>query len=133
MGVPSDSCAEPFLIIHWLSVGQIDGKTFPGRGLVRLPELEADQANGERIYGAQCASCHGAGGAGAPPILPALWGPDSYNDGAGMNQVGTMAAFVQHNMPQNHPGTLSAQGAYDVSAFIKTKPHPKFNPAYKSF
>jgi cytochrome c len=28
-------------------------------------------------------------------------------------------AFVYHNMPQNHPGTLSAQEAYDVSAFIR--------------
>jgi thiosulfate dehydrogenase len=119
--------------IHWLSIGQVDGKGFPGRGFVRLPELEGNEANGERIYGAQCASCHGADGAGKPTILPALWGPDSYNDGAGMNQVGQMAAFVQRNMPQNRPGTLSAQDAYDVSAFIKTKPRPKFNPEYGNF
>jgi cytochrome c len=36
-------------------------------------------------------------------ILPALWGLDAYNDGAGMNQVKKMAAFVIRNMLQNNP------------------------------
>jgi len=43
-----------------------------------------------------------------------------------MNDVAKMAAFVQHNMPQNNPGNLTAQQAYDVSAFIQSKPHEPF-------
>jgi hypothetical protein len=48
-----------------------------------------------------------------------------------MNKPQKMAAFLFHNMPQNAPGTLTAQDAYDVAAYIHTKPRPKFNPAYK--
>ncbi len=44
-----------------------------------------------------------------------------------------MAAFVQHNMPQNRPGILTPQEAYDVSAFIHAQPRPAFNPAYKNY
>ena len=50
-----------------------------------------------------------------------------------MNSVQKMAAFVQHNMPQNRMGILSPQDAYDVSAFIDTQPRPAFNQEYKSF
>jgi len=116
-----------------LSVGQVDGKPFPGRGFVKLPALEADSAKGQKVYTDKCAACHGEDGAGKPPILPALWGLDSYNDGAGMDQLPKMAAFVQHNMPQNHPGTLTAQEAYDVAAYIHTKPRPKFNTDYSGY
>jgi thiosulfate dehydrogenase len=114
--------------IQWLSQGQPAGQAFPGRGLVKLPELEGNAVRGAGIYRGQCAGCHGADGAGKPPILPALWGPDAYNTGAGMNQVAKMAAFVRHNMPQNHPGTLTPQEAYDVSAYVARKPHPRFQP-----
>ncbi len=40
-----------------------------------------------------------------------------------MNQIAKMAAFVQHNMPQNAPDTLTPQEAYDVAAFVHSKPH----------
>jgi thiosulfate dehydrogenase len=119
--------------IHWLSVGQVEGKPWPGRGFVKLPALEGDVGKGQKVYTDKCAACHGSDGAGKPPILPALWGPDSYNDGAGMNEVPKMAAFVQHNMPQNHPGTLTSQEAYDVAAYVHTKPRPKFNQEYAGY
>ncbi|HCC57645.1 MAG TPA: cytochrome C [Solibacterales bacterium] len=119
--------------VHWLSQGQVSGKPFPGRGFVKLPKLTPDAGNGAAVYRDQCSGCHGQDGAGKPPILPALWGPDAYNDGAGMNSVEKMAAFVQHNMPQNKPGTLSAQEAYDVAAYVKSKPHQRFNPVFASY
>lgn len=114
--------------MQWISRGQVSGKAFTGRGFVKLPELRGDARRGGAIYSQQCAGCHGVNGSGQPPILPALWGPDAYNDGAGMNQVPKMAAFVQHNMPQNHPGTLTPQQAYDVSAYVAGKPHTPFRP-----
>ncbi len=119
--------------VDWLSRNGVKGKAFKGRGLVKLAELEGNPVAGKAIYAAQCATCHGVDGAGVPPVLPALWGNNSYNDGAGMNEPPKMAAFVIHNMPQNHPGTLTPQQAFDVATFIHTKPRPKFNQAYKGY
>ncbi len=119
--------------IDWLSTPQPTRRRFTGRGLVVLPVLTPDPARGQRLYVSQCAGCHGAGGAGYTPQFPPLWGPDAYNDGAGMNQISKMAAFIQHNMPQNRPGALTPQQAWDLAAFIHNQPHPAFNPAYKHY
>lgn len=119
--------------VHWLSRDGAKGKAYPGRGFVKLPELTGNVSNGKTIYLNQCANCHGTDGAGVPPVLPPLWGRNSYNDGAGMNRVKKMAAFVIHNMPQNNPGTLTPQDAYDVAAYIHSMPRPKFNQAYKRY
>lgn len=133
--LPIDSPQMKALVayIDWLSRDEIKGKPYSGRGFVKLPQLSGDPVRGKTIYVSQCAGCHGSDGAGVPPILPALWGKDSYNDGAGMNNPNKMAAFVMHNMPQNHPGTLTPQEAYDVSAFIHTMPRQQFNQAYKNY
>jgi len=112
---------------QWLSKDQITGHPFPGRGLVTLPELAGNSEKGAQIYSQRCAICHSAQGSGNPPSIPALWGPDAYNAGAGMHNVAKMAAFVQHNMPQSDPGSLTPQEAYDVAAYVHSKPHEPFN------
>lgn len=119
--------------IQWLSQPEPEHKPFVGRGLIALPKMQADPARGAHIYATQCAGCHGADGAGSRPLMPPLWGPESFNDGAGMNGISKMARFVQFNMPQNRRGTLSAQDAYDVAAFIHAQPRPHFNSAYKHY
>ena len=119
--------------IGWLSPAESAGHAPPGRGLVNLPQLHGDSGRGAAIYAKQCAACHGADGAGVPPILPPLWGPGSFNEGAGMSRVDKMAAFAQYNMPQNAPRTLTPQEAYDVAAYINSKPRPKMNPAYEKY
>ncbi len=119
--------------IQWLSRGLPAGHVLRGRGLVELPPLQGDPVNGARIYAQQCAVCHQADGAGIPPAVPPLWGPNSFNDGAGMSHVPQMAAFVQHNMPQNNPGALTPQQAFDVAAYVDGKPRPKFNPRYATY
>jgi len=119
--------------ITWLSQPEPGRKPYIGRGLVKLPELTPDPVRGKAIYAGQCAGCHGENGEGKPNVFPPLWGPDSFNDGAGMHGIPKMAAFVQHNMPQNRMGILSAQEAYDVAAYIHQQPRPAFNPAYKKF
>lgn len=112
---------------QWLSKDQPTGKAFPGRGLVKLPDLTGDVERGGQIYAKQCVVCHGAEGTGQLPAIPALWGPDAFSDGAGMNNIDRMAAFVQHNMPQTKPGSLTPQEAFDVSAYVHSKPHEHFN------
>ena len=126
--VPNDGPEMTGLVAYaqWLSKDQVTGRPFPGRGLVNLPELTGDAEKGSKIFADQCAVCHGADGAGKLPLAPSLWGPNSFSDGAGMNQISKMAAFVQHNMPQTAPGTLTPQEAYDVATFIHSKPHTVF-------
>ena len=119
-----------FAYFEWLSHDAPAGIAPPVRGLAPLPDLRADAARGASIYKQQCSTCHGDDGNGVPGILPALWGPNSYNDGAGMNTVKKMAAFVARNMPQNHPGALTPQQAYDVAAYVASKPHPAYDHAY---
>ncbi|HJS97636.1 MAG TPA: c-type cytochrome [Terriglobales bacterium] len=119
--------------IGWLSPAKSAGHAPPGRGLVNLPRLRGDPARGAAIYAKQCAACHGVDGAGVPPILPPLWGAGSFNDGAGMYRVEKMAAFVQYNMPQNAPGTLTPQQAYDVAAYVNGKPRPRMNSTYAKY
>ncbi len=119
--------------VDWLSRNGVKGKPYKGRGFVKVSELTGDPVKGKTVYATQCAGCHGVDGAGVPPVLPPVWGPGSYNDGAGMNNPQKTAAFLLHNMPQNHPGTLTVQDAFDVAAFLHTMPRPRFNPAYKSY
>ncbi len=133
--IPSNGQEMQALVdyINWLSQPQPGRRPFVGRGLIHLPDLKPDPKHGADVYASQCAGCHGDHGEGLAPLFPPLWGPDSFNDGAGMDSIQKMAAFVQHNMPQNRMGILSPQDAYDVSAFIHQQPRPAFNPAYKSF
>jgi thiosulfate dehydrogenase len=94
-------------------------------GFTALPEaLDGDAARGEQLYVSKtCSSCHGADGEGMG-ILPPLWGPRSYSIGASMSRIGRAAAFIFHNMPQTAPGTLTAQEAFDLAAYINGKPRP---------
>lgn len=126
--VPNNSPEMTGLVAYaqWLSKDQPIGRPFPGRGLEKLPALTGDVDRGSVLFAKQCALCHGADGAGQLPTIPALWGPDSYSDGAGMNNVDRMAAFVRHNMPQTKPGSLAPQEAFDVASYIHSKPHPHF-------
>jgi thiosulfate dehydrogenase len=132
---PPDSPEMHALVayINWLSRAEVNGKPYPGRGLVKLAALTGDATKGKQAYASQCAACHGRRGAGFPPTMPPVWGPASYNDGAGINRTDTMAAFLFHNMPKNHPGTLTTQQSFDIAAFLHTMPRPKFNQAYEKY
>jgi len=60
-------------------------------------------------------------------MIPPLWGPDSFNDGAGMARLITIANFVHFNMPH---GTdyldprLTTEDAWDVAAYVVSRPRP---------
>ncbi len=133
--LPDDSAEMTALVAYmqWLSQPQPARLPFLGRGLLQLPRLTPNPAHGAKVYAVSCAGCHGADGAGSRPLFPPLWGPLSFNDGAGMDRVAKLAAFVQANMPQNRKGILSAQDAWDVAAYLHAQPRPAFNSDYAKF
>ena len=118
--------------VSWLSQGVPTGSEVVGRGFRDLPAppAPADAGRGKAVYSAKCAACHGADGkgmlAGGKYVFPPLWGPRSFNAGAGMARLSVAAAFVQAKMPLGNVGTLTDQEAYDVAAYFTAQPRPAF-------
>jgi thiosulfate dehydrogenase len=109
----------------FLSLGYPQGAEVVGQGIPPVAPVPGDEGRGRTIFASKCAVCHGGNGQGTQ-VAPPVWGPQSYNIGAGMARVRTAAAFIKELMPQNAPRTLSAQEAYDVATFINKKPRPDF-------
>jgi thiosulfate dehydrogenase len=91
--------------------------------LKRFASLSPDTAAGHGTFQTICARCHGDAGQGTP-TAPPLWGPQSFNIGAGMARVRTAASFVRDNMPFDRPGSLTDQEAFDVASFVVAQPRP---------
>jgi thiosulfate dehydrogenase len=120
----------------WVSTGVPDGAKLTGNGAlnVKEPGRAADLGHGAEVFTQVCATCHGADGLGQKAAsgngykYPPLWGPDSYNNGAGMARLLGAAAFIRHNMPFGTTyasPVLSDTDAYDVSGFINSKARPE--------
>ena len=109
----------------FLSRGVPAGSRVEGQGLPQLERLKGDTTAGRSRFAMTCAPCHGANGEGTP-AAPPVWGPQSYNIGAGMARVNTAAAFIRAAMPQTAPGSLTPQQAYDLAAYINSRPRPDF-------
>lgn len=121
---------------YWLASGAPVDPKLPGRGYPKLakPGQPPDFTRGAKVYEQRCALCHGADGAGqytpqGHAVFPALWGPDSFNWGAGMGRISNAAAFVHANMPLGLGGTLSEQEAWDVALFMDSHERPQ-DPRY---
>lgn len=97
----------------------------PSPRLQKWAAFTADPAAGAAVYAAICAKCHGPDGQGTT-VAPPVWGPKSYNIGAGMARARTAAAFIHDNMPFDAPGSLTDQQAFDEAAFINAHPRPDF-------
>jgi thiosulfate dehydrogenase len=125
--------------IKFLSTGVPAGQKVPGLGAGKMPELDraADSARGGPIYERACVACHNTDGSGVRRSLPTadlgymmppLWGPDSFNDGAGMARLITAANFIHFNMPHGadylHP-RLAPEEAWDVAAYVVSQPRPR--------
>lgn len=119
----------------WMAQGAPVGVKLPGAGYPKggEPPQPPDYARGAAIYATSCALCHGADGQGQQvagrDVFPPLWGPQSFNWGAGMHQLDNAAAFIQANMPFSRGGTLSAQDAWDVAMFMDAHERPQ-DPRY---
>jgi thiosulfate dehydrogenase len=111
------------------------GEKPAGAGLIDLKYLDraADPEKGKAVYAAKCVSCHQPEGQGQPGLdgkeyaYPPLWGPHSYNDGAGLYRVTNFARYVKVNMPQGAThkyAILTDEEAWDVAAFVNSQPRP---------
>jgi thiosulfate dehydrogenase len=59
--------------------------------------------------------------------IPPLWGNASFNAAAGMADIRAAAAFIHANMPLGvtyRSPILNEQQAWDVAAFITSRPRP---------
>ncbi len=138
--LPIDSAEMKAMVayIKYVSAGTIVGENTKGRGSGKMPELKraADPVRGENLYAEICAACHGADGQGKRVGVvgdakgyefPPLWGPDSFNDGAGMNRLISAANFIHANMPNGvslDEPQLEPEDAWDIAAFFQSKPRP---------
>ncbi len=126
--LPYDSAEMGALVSYmaWMSKG-IPAKTKMaerGFGTITLGR-RGDQAKGKSLFTGKCASCHGVDGQGTE-MAPPVWGPKSYNKGAGMTRISSAASFIRHNMPLGQGGTLTDEEAYDLATFINSQPRPEF-------
>ena len=121
---------------YWLATGAPVGQKMPGQGYptVAKPSLPPDYLRGSKVYQQQCALCHHQDGqgqvSGGKTVFPPLWGPKSFNWGAGMHDVKTAAGFIKANMPLGLGGTLTDQEAWDVATFMDSQERPQ-DPRYK--
>jgi thiosulfate dehydrogenase len=140
--LPSDGPQMKAMLtyIRFISSDVPTGVSVEGRGapLLPLPATPSDPKRGAVVFAETCAVCHQTDGQGkrwGPEDatqrhryqFPPLWGPDSYNDGAGMARPISAANFIRANMPYGtdfaHP-VLSAQDAFDVAVFVDSQQRP---------
>jgi len=126
--------------IRFVSAGVPTGQSADGRATppLPLPTAPGDPKRGAVVFATTCAQCHQTDGRGKRfdtgdtaqrhrYEFPPLWGPDSYNDGAGMARPITAANFIRANMPHGttfESPLLSVQDAFDVAVFIDSQPRP---------
>jgi len=129
--VESREMEDILAYIAWLSSGVPvgEGKKLPGaEGLHTMTvSLTGDAARGATVFAAKCTVCHGPDGQGnpnIPPGVPPLWGAKSFSVGASMARQGKAASFIWHNMPYGAGKSLAPQDAFDVAAYITSKPRP---------
>lgn len=92
----------------------------------RIPIAQLDPRVGRELFDKNCSACHGKTGKGdawAPP----LWGDRSYNDGAGLARVYTLAGFLYRAMPLSAPNSLTIPEAQQVAAYIDAMPRPAYS------
>ncbi|MHB8252465.1 MAG: c-type cytochrome [Acidiferrobacter sp.] len=114
--------------VHWMSRGEMIGAHVPGRAYPPLPKPThpPDAIRGAALYAHRCAVCHGRYGQGVRHdghrAFPPVWGRLSYSRRSRLAHQSTLAAFLAATMPYGKPGTLRPAEAYDLAAFLVTRP-----------
>ena len=132
--------------ITWLSSGLQISKDIPWRGHNSLPTSsllpvrKLDPKLGKKYFNEWCASCHGKDGQGVGIATyqiaghlrikakrpGPLWGPNSWNDGAGAARTYTLAGMIRNWMPYLNPGFLTDEQAQQIAAYITSQSRPSF-------
>ncbi len=106
---------------------QVKGQASPS---IALLTRAVNPVRGQTVYEENCAACHGSDGEGLwnpatqTYIFPALWGPRSFNNGAGMYRLRTGTPWMKANMPYGWANAtdttrqLSLDDAWDVMAYV---------------
>jgi len=140
--LPDDSREIEALIAYFKFVGKgtPEGLRVPGMGLKPLapPSEPPDARRGEAVYAKLCVTCHKEDGQGerrksleVSYSIPPLWGEASFNAGAGMAKTAYAASYIHDNMPfgvDYRAPMLTVQQAWDVAAYMISKPHPPAPP-----
>jgi cytochrome c len=99
---------------------------------VELPTGRGTVAEGEALYAAQCAQCHGAKGEGMEPAYPALIGRPANAEGFKwasdpklVRTIGnywshapSLFDYIKRAMPLTAPGSLTDAQVYALSAYL---------------
>lgn len=98
---------------------------------VELPAGQGTVSQGAKLFGAQCASCHGVQGEGMPPAYPKLVGREPREgfpfgrDPKLEKTIGnywpyatTLFDYVRRAMPLFTPGSLSNDEVYALTAYL---------------
>jgi thiosulfate dehydrogenase len=143
--VPSTRSEEVLALsayITWLSRGLPVGVNVPWRGHNTIPAHKLisvnklDPKRGEDLFMEKCITCHGEDGQGVEigdKKAGPLWGPESWNDGAGAARIYTLAGMIRYTMPYLDPGSLTDEEAQHISAFINSKERPNFPNKRKDY
>ncbi|MBX3175359.1 MAG: cytochrome c [Gemmatimonadaceae bacterium] len=97
-----------------------------------LPAGRGSARDGEQIFKAQCAACHGANGQGIEPVYPQLVGRDPRGEdfnfsadpsvprtiGNYWSHATTLYDYIRRAMPLFTPGSLTADETYAVTAYL---------------
>jgi thiosulfate dehydrogenase len=125
LAVESQDMRDIVAYLAFLSLGYPVGGAMEGQGVPQLAALKGDSTRGSSVFQANCIACHGSDGQGTA-AAPPLWGPKSFNIGAGMARVNSAARFIHQLMPRDRPGILTPQQAYDVAAYVTSRPRPDY-------
>ena len=90
-----------------------------------LPSGKGTARAGRRAYETRCLVCHGARGEGQGDYPPVAGGRGSLATDKALPTVGaywpyatTVWDYIRRGMPYDHPGTLSADQTYAITAYV---------------
>jgi thiosulfate dehydrogenase len=140
--LPDEGREMEAIIAYFKFVGKgtPEGVRLPGMGLrtIALPTSPPGARRGEEVYAQHCATCHKEDGQGEPRAspnvgysIPPLWGDASFNAAAGMAKTAYAASYIHDNMPfgiDYRDPVLTVQQAWDVAAYLISKPHAAAPP-----
>lgn len=81
-----------------------------------FPSQKVAVTDGIRLYNSSCQTCHGPGGVGGSANVPL----NTQKLKVDFIHRQTLAVFIQLNMPENNPGSLTAQQSVALAYYIWT-------------